>query len=254
VSALLSLARQHRQTSLALAAIGGGGDKLLLQRARKMLQQKEPHNRPKPRSLLFLLPMLFLVILSIGLSSGLSGDPAQRDAQSNARPTRVSVDRIDRGQPLPELVLFTPASIPSGSEVLPAPLQNRIVADNRSASMPASHRHNSLHRSITVSPKAKLAWMELMTEKTFQIQMVELQTRFQAELADLRDRQANVPKAVLVEMRGIEPKAMTLPSREQLLKEFLQRQIQLQQEYQNRMDELQRQWLKMGHRLTIVYI
>ena len=64
VSALLSLARQHRQGHLAVAAIGGGGDKLLLQRARKILQQKSPVNRPRPFLLLF--PGILLALATLG--------------------------------------------------------------------------------------------------------------------------------------------------------------------------------------------
>ena len=66
VSALLSLARQHRQGHLALAAIGGGGDRLLLQRARKILQQKSPVNRPRPFLLLFF--GLVMAIAALGPS------------------------------------------------------------------------------------------------------------------------------------------------------------------------------------------
>jgi len=71
----------------------------------------------------------------------------------------------------------------------------------------------------------------------------------------LREQQANAQKTILVEMRtDPAPKSGPTPEMEQLLKEFLQRQLQLQQEYQDRMDDLQRQWLKSGRRLTIVYI
>jgi beta-lactamase regulating signal transducer with metallopeptidase domain len=64
VSALLSLARQQQPTGIALAAIGGGGEQLLLQRARKILQQKRSDDRPGPRPLIgLLLTALFSVLL-----------------------------------------------------------------------------------------------------------------------------------------------------------------------------------------------
>ena len=60
VSALLSLARQHRQGRLAVAATGGG-NKQLLQRAKKILQQHPTDERPGARP-------LFLLFLTIGLT------------------------------------------------------------------------------------------------------------------------------------------------------------------------------------------
>ncbi|HXB07659.1 MAG TPA: M56 family metallopeptidase [Puia sp.] len=67
VSALLSLARQHRQGRIALAATGSGGDQLLLQRARKILQQKRTERRPGARP--FILLFLTAMITILGLSS-----------------------------------------------------------------------------------------------------------------------------------------------------------------------------------------
>ena len=95
--------------------------------------------------------------------------------------------------------------------------------------------------------------MELMAEKEFRMQVLRLQEGLRMELAYLRDQQAQ--KAISVQMHtdGY-PNGGSIMTKEELLKDFLQKQLQLQQEYQNRMDELQRQWLKTGRRLTIVYI
>lgn len=111
----------------------------------------------------------------------------------------------------------------------------------------------SFQYTDTVSPKAKLVWMELMAEKEFRMQVLRLQEGLRMELAYLRDQQAQ--KAISVQMHtdGY-PNGGSIMTKEELLKDFLQKQLQLQQEYQNRMDELQRQWLKTGRRLTIVYI
>jgi len=64
VSALLSLARQHRQGRLALAATGGD-DRLLLQRARQILQQKRTDRRPGARPFILLFLTVAITILSL---------------------------------------------------------------------------------------------------------------------------------------------------------------------------------------------
>ncbi len=67
VSALLSLARQHRPGRLALAATGGGDEQLLLQRARKILQQKITDRKPGARP--FILLFLSMAIAGLSLST-----------------------------------------------------------------------------------------------------------------------------------------------------------------------------------------
>ena len=284
VSALLSLARQHRQGGLALAAIGGGGDRLLLQRARKMLQQKKQIDRPGPRTLFFLLLLVLLGAGSLAVSIGLSVDPAR----SGQKAIVLSGDRvlaIPSAQELisspQELALFIPASrtappavraplagiAETGGPVLIARVRQHAAAHRVLRKLPAARDeyralvvatitgHGALVARDTISPKAKLAWMELMTEKAFRMQVMQLEAGLRTELAYLREQQADAQKTILVEMRtDPAPKSGPTPEMEQLLKEFLQRQLQLQQEYQDRMDDLQRQWLKSGRRLTIVYI
>ena len=291
VSALLSLARQHGQGGLALAAIGGGGDRLLLQRARKMLQQKKQVDRPRPRTLFFLFLLVLLGVGSLAVSIGLSADPAR----SGQKAIVLSGDRVLAIPSAQGLVPSSQELIPSSRELgLFIPV-SRTVA--RAVRVPLAgiaeaggpvliarvRQHAAMHRVLrrlpaapdeyramvvattagpgalvgrdTISPKAKLAWMELMTEKAFRMQVMQLEAGLRTELAYLREQQANAQKTILVEMRtDPAPKSVPTPEMEQLLKEFLQRQLQLQQEYQDRMDDLQRQWLKSGRRLTIVYI
>jgi hypothetical protein len=286
VSALLSLARKNGREGLALAAIGGG-DKLLLQRARKILQQKNQSHRPGPRSLFFLLLLLLLGAASLAVSIGLSGDPAR----SGSNAVTLSGDRV---LDLPRVPKF---KSPTATRVVRAPLVAMAMTEDGGPVLIApARRHTAVHRVLrklptvlpeyktmivatiagpgaavapafvpnssfafqntdTVSPRLKLAWLELMAEKEFRMQVMQLQAGLQTELGYLREQQANAQKAILVQMRtDAAPRIEPTAAMEQLLKEFLQRQLQLQQEYQNRMDELQRQWLKTGRRLTIVYI
>ncbi|HTI92808.1 MAG TPA: M56 family metallopeptidase [Puia sp.] len=69
VSALLAVARQasqDRQARLVVAATGNGSDQLLLQRARRLLQQQRTEERPgaRPFAILFLTALITLVSLS----------------------------------------------------------------------------------------------------------------------------------------------------------------------------------------------
>jgi Zn-dependent protease with chaperone function len=318
VSALLSLARKNGREGLALAAIGGG-DQLLLQRARTILQQKKQYDRPGPRALLFFLLLLLIGAGSLGISvtgasmtgtpgAGVPGDqiskipPAKRlfipvsmPATGIVRAPFVALATAEAGP-----VLTTPAKhhtpmhrasrqFPAVAEVngykalviqttgadTPPVLTELIITEKRDYSLgktagattaPTAQAVSaeddvpfvpnssfSFQYTDTVSPKAKLVWMELMAEKEFRMQVLRLQEGLRLELAYLRDQQAQ--KAISVQMHtGGYPDGGSIMTKEELLKDFLQKQLQLQQEYQNRMDELQRQWLKMGHRLTIVYI
>jgi beta-lactamase regulating signal transducer with metallopeptidase domain len=85
VTALLSLARQHRQASLAVAAIGGG-EQLLLQRARKILQQKRTDDRPGPRPLVGLLLTTLVSILILGHSRPVGTTAQQLARRLTVRP------------------------------------------------------------------------------------------------------------------------------------------------------------------------
>ena len=93
VSALLSLARQHRQGRLAMAATGAGCNQLLLQRARKILQQKRTDERPGARTLLLLFLTTAIPVLILGLSRP-------------AHPARPAISKIAIR------TITTPSSIP----------------------------------------------------------------------------------------------------------------------------------------------
>jgi hypothetical protein len=94
VSALLSLARQHRHGRLALAATGGGENQLLLQRAKRILQQRRTDNRPAARP-------VFLLFLTLGLSliffARTNPSPAPNTAVE-IRPTAAGRPSFETGQ------------------------------------------------------------------------------------------------------------------------------------------------------------
>jgi len=76
VSALLALANGSQRTALAMAATGDSGDKLLLQRAKRILLQQRSSDRPGPFALLFLI-LLLVVLNSVGLTRQTRPIPAQ---------------------------------------------------------------------------------------------------------------------------------------------------------------------------------
>ena len=252
VSALLSLARQHRQGRLALAAIGGGGDQLLLQRARKILQQKKQVDRPRPRTLLLLFLLVLLGAGSFMTSIGLSAVPAR----SGQKAVALSGDKLLTIPSAQELGLFIPVPRTAVRAARP-PLAGIAEAGGGPVLITRIRRHAPVHRVARKLPAPLDEYEALVaaSEKEFRMQVMQLEAGLRTELAYLREQQANAQKTILVEMRtDPAPKNVPTPEMEQLLKEFLQRQLQLQQEYQDRMDELQRQWLKTGRHLTIVYI
>jgi beta-lactamase regulating signal transducer with metallopeptidase domain len=65
VSALLSLATRSRQTPRVAMAATGGGDKLLLQRAKRILRQKKSGDRPGARPLVLLFFTLLMTVLMV---------------------------------------------------------------------------------------------------------------------------------------------------------------------------------------------
>jgi beta-lactamase regulating signal transducer with metallopeptidase domain len=87
VSALLSLARQHGQRRLALAATGGG-NRLLLQRARRILQQKSSLEGPGPRSLALVLVTLLITLFTFSGPGRAAGHKAARTAGNTSQQLR----------------------------------------------------------------------------------------------------------------------------------------------------------------------
>ncbi|HVS96002.1 MAG TPA: M56 family metallopeptidase [Puia sp.] len=68
VSALLSLAQDHRQIVLTIAATGAGGNRLLLQRAKRILHQERKSEPPRARSLFLLFLTTGMALLAPALS------------------------------------------------------------------------------------------------------------------------------------------------------------------------------------------
>ena len=133
VTALLSLARQRGEGRLAVAAIGGGGEKLLLQRAQRLLQQKRTDNTPGARLLIFSLLTAMIGIVMPGLS---------HPATAAARPPAATQTRMP-DHPASAMVNYPPVSILEQVVIL----RQMPVAARTAVKAPPPRRHYPTHRS-----------------------------------------------------------------------------------------------------------
>ena len=301
VSALLSLARQHRQGRLALAATGGD-DQLLLQRARKILQQKRTDRRPGARPFVLLFLTAAITILSLSAptrqqpaavrrpqaAASLKGElafsptiinkigapvaPRVSPQESKAvehhpgprtRHQAATQDEEDENT----LASVASADAPQTAGVFTQPATLTITA------APPAKRDNSLGKGDaggddednetaadlppmdnlvfvpnssfsfkiidTLRPEDKLTWIEESTEKEIRAQVMRLQNELKAQLALLRRQ---------------ETQARSMVNASQLeLKKLLNQQIQIQQAYLKKLDDLHNR-IRKTRRLTTVYI
>ncbi|GGA87219.1 M56 family metallopeptidase [Puia dinghuensis] len=130
VSALLSLARQHRHGRLALAATGAGDEQLLLQRARRILQQKRTNRRPGARPFILFFLTATITILSLARTGRNDNRP-----QPTATPINSAV--------APVATASSPVA-PVSVELALAPIVNTSVPAPHLHS-PAAPRHEAPH-------------------------------------------------------------------------------------------------------------
>ena len=146
VSALLSLARQHRQGRLEVAATGSGSNQLLLQRARKILQQKRQDERPGFRSLFLLLLTILMTTMLSGLNR--SPHPARPVVATVARPAVITASVYTAADPTP-------------AEGFGKPIANSVAIDTKAhrtaaiVSRPASIPHKTGTYKITPDTRAE---------------------------------------------------------------------------------------------------
>lgn len=136
VSALLSLARQRQQAALAVAA-NGGGEQLLLQRARKILQHQRQEDRPGTRPLIGLLLTALIPLLLLG----------------HARPTRTArtqkrqliPGQLIPVQPVPGVIALDrfiplqPTATAGEHTVIRLETMNLVIIHNPAPPSPAAH-------------------------------------------------------------------------------------------------------------------
>ncbi|HXB95296.1 MAG TPA: M56 family metallopeptidase, partial [Puia sp.] len=123
VSALLSLARQHRQGRLAVAAIGAGGNRLLLQRARKILQQKRMNDRPRALPLFLFMSILSMTVLLAGVNRLSHPSPGTQTAKVVAPPM------IGGYKPSPALAANRQSAVPHRTHRAQPPKRPAILLD-----------------------------------------------------------------------------------------------------------------------------
>lgn len=124
VSALLSLARQHRQGRVALAATGEGGEQLLLQRARKILQQKRADRRPGARPFILLFFTAAITVFGLSLPSKPHGATA-RFRYTGTNPGRLlRAFPAANGQPVSPIQATADGIVPLKGELVFIPIVN----------------------------------------------------------------------------------------------------------------------------------
>ena len=150
VSALLSLARQHGQGRLAVAATGGG-EKLLLQRARKMLQHKRTDDRPGPRLLLLMFLTTVMGIVMLGLSRPSATDrpaPATQTATPPATASYLPISSVEQIVIYRQIQTQIPVQART-TGVTAAPRRHRIVLHR--SSHPATPTPDPLDQMMQTS-------------------------------------------------------------------------------------------------------
>lgn len=145
VSALLSLARHHRQGRLAVAATGGGSDQLLLQRARKILRQQQKDDRPGVRPLFLLLLTMGLTLFFWGpRTTATATQPAPAARIRPARELRPSFETDQR----PIVDGLASAGLPH--TIAPATVNQRLAS--------AAEHRGAAHHQAAVIPDNDVAY------------------------------------------------------------------------------------------------
>jgi len=323
VSALLSVARENQALRLVVAATGGG-NQLLLQRARRILQQQRTGDRPGARP----FALLFLVLLMVGMTlsrparidasrwdasrwdasrweaPAQAGKPEQRTAVAvpvererlMAAPGEIQsapmISNIGTTPPPPTRTArpAPPSHKPKADAVLvddqadeeeTASLVNAF-ADNTAGTTTVEmvavagkgNREYSIGKSKTIGrfpvkeegepfvpkssfsfqvieedsvrPEEKLIRLQLQTQREIALNMQKLQLDLIAQLELIKVRQ-----------KELQANGINAPSDKeglQLQRVLLEQQLQLQKQYLQRLDELQKKLKMVKRHLTIVYI
>jgi hypothetical protein len=137
---------------------------------------------------------------------------------------------------------------PASPAVKPAPQAETGMADQNQPFVP--HSSFSFQYTDTIPPEIKLAMMQELTQRELRIQIFKLELGLKQELAILQQQQAALQKALS------SPNRIGLANSpdETKLRELLQQQTRLQQEFRVNLENLQRQLQKTSRQLTIVYI
>jgi beta-lactamase regulating signal transducer with metallopeptidase domain len=112
----------------------------------------------------------------------------------------------------------------------------------------------SFQYTDTIPPEDRLAMMQVLTEKTIRVQMRRLETELKTQLEMLRRAQSALYNASAKKNHAAPAAREAQSVSQQRLKQLLQQQLQLQQQYLKKLDDLQHQLQRAARRLTTVYI
>jgi Zn-dependent protease with chaperone function len=269
VSALLALARQAaptRQAGLALAATGGEGNQLLLQRAKRILQQRTDSRSgavARPFALVLLTFLITLVTLSRPARS-LPAAPVAVPIISNAVPASPPLPGVVLASPpVSHLAPPTPARHAIHSPRPAKPAKGDLIADDQPGEdlLPLL---TAVANADGVMPDEWVAAV-VMDNREYSIGKSRTSTRTRADEAG----QPFVPKSsfsfLSIEEDTLRPeeklaRVQLQTQREialnmqKLQRALIEEQLRLQKSYMQQLDQLQKKLKKVQRRLTIVYI
>lgn len=297
VSALLTLARQAsqgQQVRLVVAATGGGDNRLLLERSKRVLQQRRV-NGSRPGARPFALLLLTLLVTLVTLSRPARLVPAAPVAPiiSNAVPTPPPYDaappvtfRTAPPPPAPHITSSPRPAHPPKPDLPPddqveeetLPLLNavadadRVKPDEWVTVILKDNREYSIGKPRTITrtpvkeegqpfvPQSSFSFLSI-EEDTLRpeekLARVQLQTQREIALSMQKLQLDLMAQLELVKARQKELQINNLPDNSQSLREqqaLIEEQLRLQRSYIQKLDQLQKKLKKTQRHFTIVYI
>jgi beta-lactamase regulating signal transducer with metallopeptidase domain len=134
VSALLSVARQASQgqkARLVVAATGSGSNQLLLQRAKRILQQQRTGERPGARPFALLLLTVLITLINLSKPAHSLSEPAH----SSSEPTRSLQEAVIAADQEKQVKLASVSPVSPASPASPSEVQVTPLLSNQTASL-----------------------------------------------------------------------------------------------------------------------
>ncbi len=257
VSALLSLATAQQQTQLAIAANGGDGQ-LLLQRAKRLLQQPQKPQGPGLRTLILLLLLTTTTILITRplQSKKYTGAPSPAITATKTIPPSLSGTSAEWQEvPFVQPPAYRPPVNTYASPeppIIPAAPRRMRTQRQRSAQQPAGIAEQP-REEITIVDLDSLQLVRIAQVQ--QMVLVEMETELKDAQRQLDQRAAILRSLSDKKANGLQMEVTFEPQQQliQLQKKALEQQRKTLKIYQQRVEQLQKKF-KQTTVIRIVYI